>query len=77
MFVPNVRGSTGYGFSYSKSVDHDWGGQDRLDHVYAVEHVLSKDSRLDASRIGVIGRSHGGFMTLTLAGRHPPCGRVP
>ncbi len=32
VFVPNVRGSTGYGLSYTKQVDQDWGGKDRLDH---------------------------------------------
>ncbi|HZN73875.1 MAG TPA: prolyl oligopeptidase family serine peptidase [Micromonosporaceae bacterium] len=32
---------------------------------------LRDDLRVDASRIGVMGRSYGGFMTLTLAGRHP------
>ncbi|HMA34211.1 MAG TPA: prolyl oligopeptidase family serine peptidase, partial [Chloroflexia bacterium] len=36
VFVPNVRGSTGYGLQYTKQVDHDWGGQDRLDHVQAL-----------------------------------------
>jgi hypothetical protein len=30
VFVPNVRGSTGYGFKYMKHVDHDWGGKDRF-----------------------------------------------
>jgi len=70
VFVPNVRGSTGYGQEYMARVDRDWGGQDRLDHVAGVEH-LRQDPRLDASRIGVMGRSYGGFMTLTLAGRHP------
>ena len=30
-FVPNARGSSGYGLDYTKRVDHDWGGQDRLD----------------------------------------------
>ncbi len=71
VFVPNVRGSTGYGLSYTKFVDHDWGGRDRLDHVHAMREVLSKDDRLDVSRAGVVGRSYGGYMTLTLAGRHP------
>ncbi|MDD2694507.1 MAG: prolyl oligopeptidase family serine peptidase [Anaerolineales bacterium] len=71
IFVPNVRGSTGYGLDYVKQVDRDWGGQDRLDHVYAMQHVLSKDKRLDISRAGVVGRSYGGYMSLTLAGRHP------
>ncbi len=71
VFVPNVRGSTGYGLSYTKHVDRDWGGQDRLDHVHAMEEVLPKDERLDITRTGVVGRSYGGYMTLTLAGRHP------
>ena len=71
VFVPNVRGSTGYGFSYTKRVDHDWGGQDRLDHVYAMTQVLPQDARLDVTRAGVVGRSYGGYMTLTLATRHP------
>ena len=71
VFVPNVRGSEGYGLSYMKKVDHDWGGNDRLDHVYAMEHLLPKDDRIDVSRAGVMGRSYGGYMTLTLASRHP------
>jgi pimeloyl-ACP methyl ester carboxylesterase len=70
VFVPNVRGSTGYGLSYMKQVDHDWGGKDRLDHVAAFR-FLSQDERLDMGRVGVMGRSYGGFMTLTLVGRHP------
>jgi len=70
VFVPNARGSTGYGQAYMKQVDRDWGGDDRLDHATAVE-MLRADDRLDGDRIGVMGRSYGGFMTLTLLGRHP------
>ncbi len=70
VFVPNARGSTGYGLSYTKLVDLDWGGDDRLDHVHAMQ-VLADDQRLDTSRTGLVGRSYGGYMTLTLAGRHP------
>jgi pimeloyl-ACP methyl ester carboxylesterase len=71
VFVPNVRGSTGYGLSYTKHVDHDWGGKDRLDHVHAMTKILPIDPRLDVKRTAVVGRSYGGYMTLTLAGRHP------
>jgi len=71
VFVPNVRGSTGYGLSYTKHVDRDWGGQDRLDHVHAMTKVLPKDKRLDVSRAAVVGRSYGGYMTLMQAGLHP------
>ncbi len=76
VFVPNVRGSTGYGLEYTRRVDRDWGGQDRLDHVHAMTEVLPKDDRVDVERAGVIGRSYGGYMTLTLAGRHPELWRA-
>jgi pimeloyl-ACP methyl ester carboxylesterase len=71
VFVPNVRGSTGYGLSFTKHVDRDWGGKDRLDHVHAMTQILPKDKRIDTSRAAVVGRSYGGYMTLTLAGQHP------
>lgn len=70
VFVPNARGSSGYGLNYMKRVDHDWGGMDRLDQIEAFQQ-LRADQRLDLDRAGVTGRSYGGFMTLTLAGRHP------
>jgi len=75
VFVPNVRGSSGYGLKYMKLVDHDWGGNDVLDHVEGLK-MLEKDSRVDSSRRAVIGRSYGGFMTLTLASRHPELWKV-
>lgn len=71
VFVPNVRGSSGYGLAYTKLVDKDWGGDDRKDHVHAMTNVLPKDNRIDIKRAGVVGRSYGGYMSLTLAGRHP------
>jgi dipeptidyl aminopeptidase/acylaminoacyl peptidase len=53
-----------------KQVDHDWGGKDMLDQLEGLK-MLEKDKRIDSSRRAVIGRSYGGFMTLTLASRHP------
>jgi len=76
VFVPNVRGSSGYGMSYMKKVDRDWGGEDRLDHVHAMTKVLPNDPRLDVKRAAVVGRSYGGYMTLTLAARHPELWRA-
>ncbi len=70
VFVPNVRGSTGYGLAFTKHVDRDWGGQDRLDHVHAMK-ILTEESRIDTKRAGVVGRSYGGYMSLILAGQHP------
>jgi pimeloyl-ACP methyl ester carboxylesterase len=76
VFVPNARGSTGYGLDYAKRVDRDWGGLDRLDHVHAMTEVLPHDERMDVSRAGVVGRSYGGYMSLTLAARHPELWRA-
>src|SRR5437667_3747361 len=70
VFVPNVRGSTGYGMRYMKLVDRDWGGNDVKDHLEGLKH-LEKDARIDSRRRAVVGRSYGGFMTLTLASRFP------
>jgi len=70
VLVPNVRGSTGYGLSYTKQVDRDWGGRDLEDHVHALK-ILAEDPRVDVKRAGVVGRSYGGYMTLMLAGRKP------
>jgi dipeptidyl aminopeptidase/acylaminoacyl peptidase len=53
-----------------KRVDHDWGGKDVRDHIEGLK-MLEKDPRIDSSRRAVIGRSYGGYMTLTLASRHP------
>jgi pimeloyl-ACP methyl ester carboxylesterase len=76
VFVPNVRGSRGYGLTYTKWVDRDWGGDDRLDHVHAMTEILPRDERLDVDRTGVVGRSYGGYMTLMLASRHPELWRA-
>jgi pimeloyl-ACP methyl ester carboxylesterase len=76
VFVPNARGSTGYGLDYAIRVDRDWGGLDRLDHVHAMTEVLPHDERVDVTRAGVVGRSYGGYMTLTLAARHPELWRA-
>jgi pimeloyl-ACP methyl ester carboxylesterase len=70
VFVPNVRGSTGYGLKFMKAVDRDWGGKDMQDQVEGLK-MLEKNPRIDSSRQAVVGRSYGGYMTLMLASRHP------
>jgi esterase/lipase len=70
VFVPNVRGSRGYGQKYMKMVDRDWGGNDMKDHLEGLK-MLEKDSRIDSNRRAVTGRSYGGYMTLMLASYHP------
>lgn len=71
VFAPNVRGSTGYGLRFMKMVDHDWGGNDRLDQIEGLKMLEKTEPRIDSTRRGVVGRSYGGYMTLTLVSRHP------
>jgi dipeptidyl aminopeptidase/acylaminoacyl peptidase len=70
VFVPNVRGSSGYGYRYRQMVHRDWGGNDRIDHLWGL-NFLEADGRIDSSRRGVVGRSYGGFMSMCLMTRHP------
>ncbi|MHA2102632.1 MAG: alpha/beta hydrolase family protein [Candidatus Hodarchaeales archaeon] len=70
VFVPNVRGSTGYGKTYMNQVNRDWGGKDLKDHLEGLKS-LENDKNIDSTKRFVMGRSYGGFMTLSLLTRHP------
>jgi dipeptidyl aminopeptidase/acylaminoacyl peptidase len=70
VFVPNVRGSTGYGKTYMSQVNRDWGGKDLEDHLEGLK-ALENDKNIDSTKRFVMGRSYGGFMTLSLMTRHP------
>ncbi len=63
----NPRGSSTYGAWFAKEVLEDWGGEDYLDIMAAVEEVCSR-GYVDASRLGVHGYSYGGYMTSWIIG---------
>lgn len=65
VWVPNARGSTGYGLRHMRAVERDWGGADLGDHLAALDR-LREDGGLDLGRVGVVGRSYGGYMSLLL-----------
>ncbi len=58
----NPRGSSTYGDEFMRAVIEDWGGEDYLDQMAAVDAVC-KRRYVDAERIGVHGYSYGGFMS--------------
>lgn len=70
IFAPNFRGSTGYGSSFKKLVEQDWGEGPRLDCVAAIEWLFDT-GKCEREKLFVLGGSFGGYMTLLLAGRHP------
>jgi dipeptidyl aminopeptidase/acylaminoacyl peptidase len=70
IFAPNFRGSTGYGSTFTKMVEGDWGEGPRLDCVYGIEWLIEQGIS-SKEKLFVMGGSFGGYMTLLLAGRHP------
>lgn len=69
IFAPNFRGSTGYGASFVKMVEGDWGEGPRLDCVEGIEWLFA-NGIAERDKLFVVGGSYGGYMTLLLAGRH-------
>jgi dipeptidyl aminopeptidase/acylaminoacyl peptidase len=63
LLVPNVRGSTGYGKTFL-SLDNAAKREDSVKDIGALLDWIAKQPELDASRVGVIGGSYGGYMVL-------------
>ncbi len=63
MLVPNVRGSSGYGKTYL-SLDNAEKREDSVKDIGALLDWIAQQPELDASRVGVIGGSYGGYMVL-------------
>lgn len=58
----NPRGSATYGRAFADAVVADWGGQDWLDLLAAVDLVAAREY-VDPERLGICGYSYGGYMT--------------
>lgn len=69
VFAPNFRGSTGYGESFMRLVNKDWGGGPRLDIIAGMDW-LDQQGKSSSDKWFCIGGSYGGYMTLLLHGRH-------
>ncbi len=62
----NPRGSSGYGQAHGQAVRGNVGEVSTVDLMALLDAALT-DPTLDAARVGVLGGSHGGFMTTWLA----------
>lgn len=70
VLAPNVRGSTGYGMSYSHLDDVE----KRMDSVADLAHAnrwLREQPNVDPDRIIIYGGSYGGFMVLSALTTYP------
>ena len=68
VFLPNPRGSSGYGSAFQRSVVNEWGGKAYVDLMTGVDAVLAANPWIDGERLGVVGLSYGGFMTNWIVG---------
>jgi dipeptidyl aminopeptidase/acylaminoacyl peptidase len=63
VYAINNRGSSGYGKTFSHLDDKLHGVDDLEDCVWA-KHMLIDTGLIDGDRIGIMGASYGGYMTL-------------
>jgi len=61
--APDYRGSTGYGAAFHNAIDY--GGKELDDVESAVDYLLTR-AEVDPARIGIMGWSHGGYITALL-----------
>ncbi len=70
VFVPDHRGSTGWGRAYQQAMNGRWGELDVEDTVAGVRHLVAA-GLVDASKVVPMGGSAGGFTVLGLLGKFP------
>jgi dipeptidyl aminopeptidase/acylaminoacyl peptidase len=67
VIFPEYRGSRGYGANHYRN---DYGNTDRADVLSAADY-LARQPDVDAERLGIIGESRGGMVTLLAIERAP------
>lgn len=60
VFLPNYRGSTGYGVAFAKQHQGDYAGKE-FDDIVDAKRYLVAEGVADAGRVGITGGSYGGF----------------
>ena len=71
VICPEYRGSTGYGKDFHNAIDY--GGYEVDDAISAVDYMKANLPHVDPARIGIMGWSHGGYITVMSVTRenHP------
>ncbi len=67
IFLPNPRGSTGYGQRFTDEIREDWGGKVFDDILAGVDHVSSLPY-VDPTQLYAAGGSYGGYMVNWMLG---------
>ncbi len=69
VFMPNPRGSTGYGQKFVDEISGDWGGKAYVDIQNGVADIIKRPF-IDKNNIGAAGASYGGYMVDWLLGHN-------
>ncbi|MEK6286074.1 MAG: alpha/beta fold hydrolase [Acidobacteriota bacterium] len=69
VIAPDYRGSTGYGREFWRLIDY--GGLEVDDVFGGKQWMLENHTNVDPERVGIIGWSHGGLITLMNIFDHP------
>ena len=69
IIAPDYRGSSGYGREFWELIDY--GGLEVDDVFAARQFMLESHDNLDPDRVGIMGWSHGGLITLMSLFAHP------
>lgn len=69
VIAPDYRGSTGYGRRFYELIDY--GGRENDDVWAGRNWMLENYAFLDPARVGILGWSHGGMITLMNIFEHP------
>ena len=69
VICPDYRGSVGYGRSFYQAIDY--GGLENEDVLAARDYMVENYDVVDSTRVGIIGWSHGGMITLMNILRYP------
>jgi dipeptidyl aminopeptidase/acylaminoacyl peptidase len=62
VIAPEYRGSTGYGEAHHRAIDY--GGHEVDDAMTAYDWMRSNLPHVDPERVGMMGWSHGGYITI-------------
>jgi len=67
VFLPNPRGSTGFGQTFIDGINGDWGGKVYQDLISGLDY-MQKRPYVDAERAAAAGGSYGGYMVNWILG---------
>jgi dipeptidyl aminopeptidase/acylaminoacyl peptidase len=66
VYVPQPSGAVGYGQAFSAAHVNDWGAATSEEILEGTRRFLEAHPAVNAKRVGCIGASYGGFMTMLL-----------